>query len=61
VQSAKLVDQMQEDVRAKQHDAETILDDAKARVESLVHDLLDRLPADAPQGEPAPEQTQPEG
>jgi cell division septum initiation protein DivIVA len=33
VQSAKLVEQMQEDVRTKQHEAESILDDAKARVE----------------------------
>ena len=51
VQSAQLVDQMQEDVRAKQHEAETILDDAKARVESLVHELLDRLPAEQAQPE----------
>jgi cell division initiation protein len=46
LQSAKLVEQMQEDVRAKQHEAETILDDAKTKVQNLVHELLDRLPAD---------------
>jgi cell division septum initiation protein DivIVA len=51
VESAKLVGQMQEDVRAKQHEAETILDDAKSKVESLVHELLDRLPAEQTQTE----------
>ncbi len=56
----RLVEDVQKGIRDRQHEAEHILDDTKARLGSLVRDLLERLPGDASGdiapagGEPAP-------